>query len=306
MNALTLLLRFIKRIRVAHRILRVHPFADAPHHIVYNWDYSLRNIISNHDYWNHGYRLFHRSIEHPDVSGEKFRDHMSHETHYRRWWQLSQLQDATIRSGEWEMTDTIKILSRISLPRVNCVWSSAKAATMDKAHRRQWRRFYHEYRIRPYQWQKSNTIPTSQLSVIISWRKYNQWRDLTPESAMQKQQRQFGESHKGGDKKHNFRSSLSEPASAKHTFVQAEWHCQSGRAPWEPSETPCWRITPSLASIPRVALHIALRSPFRRVFSLCGSPISNKHSDIVAICDHTSEWVHSVHACIAIAMRTPE
>jgi len=30
----------------------------------------------------------------------------------------------------------------------------------------------------------SNTIPTSQLSAIISQRTYNQWRDLTPESAI--------------------------------------------------------------------------------------------------------------------------
>jgi hypothetical protein len=41
-----------------------------------------------------------------------------------------------------------------------------------------------EYRIRPYQQEKSNTIPTSQLSAIISRRTYNQWRDLTPESAI--------------------------------------------------------------------------------------------------------------------------
>jgi hypothetical protein len=42
----------------------------------------------------------------------------------------------------------------------------------------------------------------------------------------------------------------------------AECLRQSGRAPSEPSETPRWRITPRLASIPRVALHITLRSPF--------------------------------------------
>jgi len=42
----------------------------------------------------------------------------------------------------------------------------------------------HEYRIRPSQREKSNTIPTSQLSAIISRRTYNQWRDLTPESVI--------------------------------------------------------------------------------------------------------------------------
>jgi hypothetical protein len=42
----------------------------------------------------------------------------------------------------------------------------------------------HEYRIRPYQQEKSNTIPTSQLSMIISQGTYNQWRDLTPELAI--------------------------------------------------------------------------------------------------------------------------
>jgi len=37
-------------------------------------------------------------------------------------------------------------------------------------------------------------------------------------------------------------------------------------------------------------------------FSLCRSPIWNKHSGVVANCDHTSDWVHWVHACIRIAM----
>ena len=99
---------------------------------------------------------------------------------------------------------------------------------------------YHEYRIRPYQKEKSNTIPTGQLSAIIS-RRTNQWRDLTPESAIprtegeverrlwvstsctpttlatskkpggEQQQRQLGESQKGSDKKRNFQPSISEP-----------------------------------------------------------------------------------------------
>jgi hypothetical protein len=98
----------------------------------------------------------------------------------------------------------------------------------------------HEYRIRPYQREKSNTIHTSQLSVIISQRTYNQWHDLTPESTIprtegevkrvsascipttlatskkpggqRKQQRQLGESQNGGDMKCSFRPFISEPA----------------------------------------------------------------------------------------------
>ena len=86
---------------------------------------------------------------------------------------------------------------------------------------------------------KSNTIPTSQLSGIICRRTYNQWSYLTSELALwttegkvkrvsascipttlasskklggQQQQRKAGESQKGGDKKRNFRPSISEPA----------------------------------------------------------------------------------------------
>jgi len=91
-------------------------------------------------------------------------------------------------------------------------------------------------------------------------------------------------------------------ASAKNISVWADWLRQSARAPSEPSETPRWRIIPRPASIPPVNLHIALPSPFRRFFSLCWSPIWNKHSGVVVNYDHTSEWVHCVHACIGIAM----
>jgi hypothetical protein len=87
--------------------------------------------------------------------------------------------------------------------------------------------------------------------------------------------------------------------SAKNTFVRGEWLRQSGRAPSEPSETPWRRITPCPASVLRFVLYSTLRSPFRRFFSFCRSPI---HSGVVASCDHTSEWVHWVHACIGIAM----
>ena len=68
------------------------------------------------------------------------------------------------------------------------------------------------------------------------------------------------------------------PPSAKNISVRAEWLRQSGRAPSEPSETPRWRITPCPASIPCVALHIALRLLFHRFFLLCRSPILNQRS----------------------------
>ena len=91
--------------------------------------------------------------------------------------------------------------------------------------------------------------------------------------------------------------------SAKHISVQAEWLRHSGRALSKPSETPRWRITLRQVSIPRVALHIAHQSPFHHFFSPCRSPILNKHSGVVANCDHTSEWVHCVDTCIRIAMQ---
>jgi hypothetical protein len=90
--------------------------------------------------------------------------------------------------------------------------------------------------------------------------------------------------------------------SAKNISIWADWLRQSGRAPSEPSETPRGRNTPHPASILRVQLHITLRSPFSRFFSCCWSPTLNKHSGIVANYDHTSEWVHCIHACIGIAM----
>ena len=91
--------------------------------------------------------------------------------------------------------------------------------------------------------------------------------------------------------------------SAKTISVRAEWLRQSGRNPSELSETPRWRINPCPPSVPRVALHIALRSPFRRFFSLCWSPIINRQSGVVVNCDHMSEWVLWGPACIGIAMQ---
>jgi len=41
-----------------------------------------------------------------------------------------------------------------------------------------------KYMIWPYKREKSNTIPTSQLSMIISRRTYDQWHDHTHESAI--------------------------------------------------------------------------------------------------------------------------
>ena len=91
--------------------------------------------------------------------------------------------------------------------------------------------------------------------------------------------------------------------SAKKISIRVGWLHHSGRAPSERSETPRWQISPPPASNPHVALHIALRSGILRFFSLCRSPILNKHSGVVANCNHTSEWVHWVRACIGIAMR---
>jgi len=105
------------------------------------------------------------------------------------------------------------------------------------------------------------------------------------------------------DTGHPWAQDILQASSAKNISVRAEWLRQSGRAPSEPSETPRWQITPRLASLPRVPLHIALRSLFQRFFLLCRSPILNERSGVVANCDHTSEWVHWVRSCIGIAMR---
>jgi len=91
-------------------------------------------------------------------------------------------------------------------------------------------------------------------------------------------------------------------ASAKNIAVWEDCLRQGGRAPAEPSEKPRWQITPHPAPIPRIELHIARKSPFRCFFFLCRFPILNKHSDIVANCDHLSEWVHGVRTCIGMAM----
>jgi hypothetical protein len=91
--------------------------------------------------------------------------------------------------------------------------------------------------------------------------------------------------------------------SVKNISIKAEWLRQSGRASSELSVTPWCGISPRLASTPCVMLHIALPLPFHRLFSLCWSHILKERSGVVAKCDHTSEWVHCVHACIGIAMQ---
>jgi hypothetical protein len=93
-----------------------------------------------HEYWKHGYRSFHHSIEYPDGSGEQFRDHLAYDTRHRRWQQLPWLQATTIRSEQWEKLNTIEILSRTPFVQVNWVRSSAWEARMDETRRRQRRR----------------------------------------------------------------------------------------------------------------------------------------------------------------------
>jgi len=78
-----------------------------------------------------------------------------------------------IRSGQSDKPSTIEILSQTPFLRFNLVQSSARDATMDETRRHN-DDDYHEYRIRPYQQEKSNTISTSQLSAIIRRRTENQ------------------------------------------------------------------------------------------------------------------------------------
>ena len=90
--------------------------------------------------------------------------------------------------------------------------------------------------------------------------------------------------------------------SAKNISVRAEWVRQSGRGQSELSETSWWRLTPCLALIWRVALHITLLSRIHHFFSLCPSPFLNEYSGVVANCDNSSEWVHWERTCVGIAM----
>jgi len=83
-------------------------------------------------------------------------------------------------------------------------------------------------------------------------------------------------------------------ASAK-TFPSGDWLRQVD-ALRQSVKTPRWRITPRPASIPRVELHIALRSPF--LLALSASTLNNTLA--CGNSDHTSESVHCVHACIGL------
>jgi hypothetical protein len=95
----------------------------------------------------------------------------------------------------------------------------------------------------------------------------------------------------------------SNTASVKNISVRAEWLNQCGRHRPKPAEAPRWRITPCLASIMCVRLHIPFQSLFHRFFLLCWSPIVNERSSVVANFNHTSDWLHWVRACIRIATR---
>jgi hypothetical protein len=77
--------------------------------------------------------------------------------------------------------------------------------------------------------------------------------------------------------------------SAKNISVWVEWLRQSGRALSELSETPRWQITPRPAPIPGVALHMPLRSQFRRFLLLCWYAVVNEHGGVVANCNHCLE-----------------
>ena len=85
-------------------------------------------------------------------------------------------------------------------------------------------------------------------------------------------------------------------------LISKKYFRPGAMAPSEPSETPSWRFTPRPASIQRVTFHITIWSLFHRSFSFCRFPFLNDHAGVVANCDHTSEWVHWVRACIGIPM----
>jgi len=87
----------------------------------------------------------------------------------------------------------------------------------------------------------------------------------------------------------------------KRISYQVEWLRRSRCAPLQPREIPWWRITSHLVSIHCVALHIGFRLPSHHVFPHCWSPFLIEHCGIAANCDHMSQRVHWVHACIGIA-----
>ena len=66
--------------------------------------------------------------------------------------------------------------------------------------------------------------------------------------------------------KFTWSQSVRASSSVRNITVRVEWLRQSGSALSEPSERPRWQIPLRPASIPRIALHIALRLQFRRFF----------------------------------------
>ena len=107
-------------------------------------------------------------------------------------------------------------------------------------------------------------------------------------------------------------STILQPSSNHHpmSHISKKHFRPGGMAPseWTRSvravrDTPVADYSTPGVNAARVALHIALRSLFHRFFSLCRDPNLNKHSGVVANCDHTSECIHWVHACIGIAMQ---
>jgi len=91
--------------------------------------------------------------------------------------------------------------------------------------------------------------------------------------------------------------------SVKSISVLAEWLRQSGCAPLEPPDIRRWWCTPRQGSMPFFALRMALRWLCCCFFSLGRYPTLNYHSGVVATCDHKSECIDWVYACIGIPMQ---
>jgi hypothetical protein len=108
--------------------------------------------------------------------------------------------------------------------------------------------------------------------------------------------------HSGFKPRTNLATEVQFRTVSERRIISKKYFRPGGLAPSEPSETPRWRYTPRLASIPRVTLHIALQLMFHRFFSRCRFRILKERSGIVATCEHTLDWVHWVHAGIRIAM----
>jgi len=71
------------------------------------------------------------SIEPPEGVWVKFRDELVHVAYHLRWWQLSQLQAATILSGQLQKLNMIHILSWTPFLWDSSARLSAREATID-------------------------------------------------------------------------------------------------------------------------------------------------------------------------------